>query len=367
MNRRFSSHPLLPPNLRPRAIFVSMSDLMAKNKTLKFGNTTIHPGESVALALPLPELYTCAPIYMPVQIIHGKQEGPTLLVCAAKHGNELNGGEIIRRLEKLSLLKNLRGTLIMVPVINVYGLINRSRYLPGGFDLDHYFPGKENGSLAERLAYLFTKEVLSRADYVIDIETGSPNHLNLPQIHVNPEWPNIQALAKAFQAPVVMHTETEEGTIRFAANQMHKTLLVYEAGEALRFNEKAIKVGVQGIINIMRHTEMLPEKTAGAKKFFEPTIAQSCRWITAPQSGIVRSQIKLGQQVSTNEKLAQISDPFTNAQGHDVITPYSGVVVGVNHLPLVQEGETLFQIATFERVATAADQIKAWSQIQSEA
>ncbi len=194
---------------------------------------------------------------MPIKVVHGKQAGPCVLITAAMHGNELNGTEVINRLLEINALNKLKGTLIVVPVLNVFGLMNRSRYLPGGVDLDRCFPGSKTGTHAARTAHLFTKEIFSKADYCLDLQTGFINCTNLPQIYVNFQDERAKALAKVFNAPVISNTHGEKGMLRTMAFKHKKPFLMYEAGEAMRFDDHAIKVGVKGILSILRKLEML--------------------------------------------------------------------------------------------------------------
>jgi len=341
-----------------------------KNTPLQFCNTTVQPGEHVTMALPMPELYSYSPTYMPIHIIHGKQEGPCLLICAAIHGDEVNGVEIIQRLLKLSLLKKIKGTLIAVPVVNVYGLINRTRTLPDGRDLNVNFPGSESGSLTSRLAHLFVNEILDKADYCIDIHSGRLNRTHFPQVQATLSEPGLQKLAAAFQVPVIVDVkQPEEGSLQAVAASKHIPLLTYEAGEAMRFDEFSVRKGIKGIVHMMREIEMLPKtKTTSTKKTngFHPIISHSVDWVWAPCSGIVQVVKNLGDQVDEGDCLAIISDPFGSNKAYKVLAPETGIVIGQNNLPLVNEGEPLFRIAKVNVSDTAAEQVTEWQE-QSEA
>lgn len=337
-----------------------------KNTTLQICNEIIHPGENLSLALPLPELFSCAPLYMPIKVIHGKRPGPCLLVTAAMHGNELNGTEIINRLLKVSSLKRLQGTLIAVPVLNVYGLINRSRYLPGGIELDRCFPGTKTGTHGARLAHIFTSEIFSKADVCIDLQTGSINHTNLPQIFFNFEDAQTKSLAETFNAPVISNITCEKGMLRTLAYKKKKPFLLYEAGEAMRFDEHAIRVGVKGILNIMRKLEMLPnnivKKDSQLKSFF----TEKNIWVRASTSGISHTKHKLGQRVKKNEILCTINDPFGATDSVTVTSPEEAIIVGKNNLPLVHEGELLFQLAIFPKMKHTATHLEDWEEKSAE-
>tara|TARA_R110000868_G_scaffold8205_3_gene42571 strand:- start:160136 stop:161164 length:1029 start_codon:yes stop_codon:yes gene_type:complete len=329
-----------------------------KASNLTICNETIHPGEDISLALPLPELFSCAPMYMPIKVIHGKEAGPCLLLTAAMHGNEINGTAIINKLLEVPAIKRLKGTVIAVPILNVYAFINKARTMPGGVMLNQSFPGSEHGTYASRTAYLFNQEILNLADYSIDLQTGFVNHSNLPQIFINPDNEEQLALAEAFSAPVISSIKTDAGSLREAADKRNIPHIVYEAGEALRFDEQAIKTGVRGILNVMQHLNMITAKT---KKLGSPSFqVKGTRWVRASNSGMHHSKLKLGQEVKKGQKTSVIKDPFSAGEDRDVIAPFSGVVVSINKLPLVREGETLFKIAVFEEMELATTHFEDW-------
>ena len=330
-----------------------------KQSPLKIADEVIRPGERVSLAVPLPQLFSCAPVYMPVKVIHGKKPGPCLLITAAMHGDEVNGTDIINRLLKHSALKHVHGTLIAVPVVNVYGLMTRSRFLPDGAVLDRHFPGSEHGSLAGRVCHLINELLVSQADYCIDLQTGQQNHTNLPQVHGFLASEQCKALAKTFLTPVICDVDITPGSFREAAQTQDIPLLVYEAGEAMRFNENAIKVGVRGIINVMRSLNMLREAPVFPTKL-KQFIAQESHWIRAPASGVVRLKKKLGEAVQKGDELAVISDPFGSGVDQSIKADNDGVIVGQNNLPLVNEGETLMQLAGFRQLEQAATHLEEW-------
>ncbi|MCW5588818.1 MAG: succinylglutamate desuccinylase/aspartoacylase family protein [Legionellales bacterium] len=333
-----------------------------KNKALQICNETIHPGETLSLALPLPELFSCAPLYMPIKIAHGTQAGPILMITAAIHGNELNGTEIINRLLNLKVIKQLRGTLIAVPIVNVYGFINRSRLLPGGINLDHCFPGSKNGTHASRVAHLFYKEIFAKAQYCIDLQTGFINYSNLPQIYYHFGDRESQKLAESFNAPVISHLADEPGSLHHMARQDHVPFIVYEAGEAMRFDEHAIRTGVSGILNILKFLDMLPHKNIKDKKIIPSFVAEKNIWVRASTSGLSQTTFKLGQSVKKGKLLATIQDPFGASEKVNIYNPEDAIIVGKNNLPLVHEGEALFQLAVFSRMQQAETHFEDWQE-----
>lgn len=328
---------------------------MSSEKTLNINGTAVHPGMRATIDLPAGRLYTHTPMSMPVHVIRGKHDGPCLFVSAAIHGDEINGVEIIRRLLKLSILKKLHGSLIAVPIVNVHGLINHSRYLPDRRDLNRSFPGSEKGSLAARLAHLFMQEIVSQSTHGIDLHTGASHRGNLPQIRANLDDPETEKLARAFDVPVIISSNLPDGSLRVAAAEYGIPMLLYEAGEALRFDEVAIRAGVKGIVNVMRLLNMLPpKKSKTSTKRKEPVVARNSSWVRAAESGILRAMIPLGGRVKKGTLLGVVADPF-GEQELQVLAPFSGIVIGRTNLPLVNEGDALYHIAQFGDIQEVKD------------
>ncbi|MCJ7815316.1 MAG: succinylglutamate desuccinylase/aspartoacylase family protein, partial [Xanthomonadales bacterium] len=231
---------------------------MATNKPIKIGAVEVKPGQRVSVNLPIANLYTATSLHMPVKVLCGRRAGPVLFVSAAIHGDELNGVEIIRRLLKRKALKSIRGTLIAIPIVNVHGFIDQSRYLPDRRDLNRSFPGSPKGSIAARLANIFLKEIVLKSEIGIDLHTGAIDRANLPQIRANLDDPRVPELAKAFGAPVVVNAALRDGSLRACAAGHDIPVMIYEAGEALRFDELSIRAGIRGILQVMRKLGMLP-------------------------------------------------------------------------------------------------------------
>ena len=327
-------------------------------RPLRIGNIDIAPGSQATIDLPLPNLFTHTRIHMPVRVIRGHKPGPHLFVSAALHGDEINGVEIIRRLLAMPLIRRLHGALIAVPVVNVYGFIAHSRYLPDRRDLNRSFPGSETGSLTARLAHLFLTEIVANASHGIDLHTGALHRSNLPQVRAHLAGTGVEAMARAFGAPVILDSPPVVGTLRQTlADHDSLPLLLYEGGEALRFDEFAIRAGVRGILSVMRHLEMLPLTRSG-RTLPAAVIARASGWVRAPQSGIMRSARPLGARVSKGELLAMVSDPFGDRES-PVNARFDGIIIGRTHLPLVSEGEALFHIARFETPDTVEQRLEA--------
>ena len=324
--------------------------MSSKRKPFEFNGQMIAPGERVNIDLRAAQLYTHTELHIPVEIIHGRQDGPVLLVCAAIHGDELNGVEIIRRLLKKTVLKNIKGTLMVVPIVNVFGFIHQSRYLPDRRDLNRCFPGNAHGSLGSRIAHRFVTEILSKCTHVIDLHTGAINRTNLPQIRAFLDDPETEAMAKNFAVPIVVNTGLLPGSLRAYADKNSISAITYEAGEALRFDEAAIAAGVKGVLNVMRGLGMLRKLKKPPK---EPVVARSSKWIRAVQDGIIYPAVRMGSRVQRGDPLATISAPL-GIDEKVVKAPGAGIVIGGTTMPLVNEGEAIFHIAQFlnsEKVA----------------
>ena len=326
-------------------------------ESLNIGGLSIAPGERVNIDLPVALLHTQTPLSMPVQIIRGKKDGPRLFISAAIHGDELNGVEIIRRLHQNKALKNLHGTLITIPIVNVFGVIHHSRYLPDRRDLNRCFPGSERGSLAGRLANLFMTEIVENTTHGIDLHTGALHRSNLPQLRANMDDPETERLAKVFGVPVILNSDIRDGSLRECAAERGIPMLLYEGGEALRFDELSIRAGVKGIINVMRELGMLPKRRYSVKSKVEPLVARSSSWIRAMESGVFRAYTALGSRVGKGSVMGAITSPYGDNEV-EVISPVSGIVIGKNNLPLINEGDALFHIARFHATKNAAENVE---------
>ncbi|MCU7553680.1 succinylglutamate desuccinylase/aspartoacylase family protein [Alteromonas sp. ASW11-19] len=327
-----------------------------KGTALEIGGHSVLPGETKKIELQMPPLYTATNMSIPVYVKRGKREGPTLFVSAAIHGDELNGIEIVSRLIRSKSISRLRGTLIAVPMVNVYGVVNQSRYLPDRRDLNRSFPGSKKGSLAGRLANLFFKEVVSKCDVGIDLHTGAIHRSNLPQVRANLDDPEVLAMAKAFGVPVLLNADIRDGSLRQAASDEGIKILLYEAGQALRYDEFSIRAGVKGIINTMRHLGML-NKRASKGHDIDRFIARQSGWVRAPESGFVTHLAQMGDHVSKGDRLASIADPYGEVVA-SIISPADGVIIGKQNIPLTQEGEAVYHVAYFSKPGAVAEHVE---------
>ncbi|PNW52266.1 UNVERIFIED_CONTAM: deacylase [Euhalothece sp. KZN 001] len=308
---------------------------------MKMVGETIAPGKKVELEIPVARLITHTLLSLPVTILHGVESGPTLWLSAAIHGDEINGVEIIRQVLEQVNPKQLRGTLIAVPIVNVFGFLEQSRYLPDRRDLNRCFPGSAEGSLASRLAHLFMTEIVNRCTHGIDLHTASDHRTNYPQIRANLKNEETYRCAKAFAAPVMIHATTRDGSLRQAAVQKDIPILLYEGGEALRFDAEAIRVGKEGILRVMNVLGMF----SFAMSSVSSVEAEKTRWVRASRGGILRLQVGLGESVTKKQILGIIANPF-GKQGLKVRSPLDGLVIGHTQNPLVNQGDAIIHLAT---------------------
>lgn len=314
----------------------------AGREPFRLGGVTVRAGTRATVGIAVPRLLNRAELAMSVKVVHGAKPGPVLLLSAALHGDEVNGVEIILRLLNRISAKRLSGTVLAIPVVNVYGFITNSRYLPDRRDLNRSFPGSSSGSLASRLAQLFTDEVLSHATHVVDLHTGGLHRSNLPQIRACLDDPRNQQLADAFGAPVVIDAKLREGSLRAAAVKRKMPMIVYETGEALRLDRTGVLVGVRGILGVMHSLGMIQKAPVPPHAVSFRSTGSS--WLRAPASGLFRSECRLGQIVRTGQSLGVINDPL----GDDkvpVLAPCDGIVIGRTNIPLVHQGDPLAHIA----------------------
>jgi predicted deacylase len=312
----------------------------------EIGAERIPPGQRQTVELPLSVLSNHVPVTLPVHVVHGRRSGPTLFLSAAIHGDEITGVEVVRRVLKVAALKRMAGTLLAVPIVNAFGFIGHSRYLPDRRDLNRVFPGSAQGSLASQLAHLFMNEVVRRSEYGIDLHSAAIHRSNLPQIRADLSDPATLELARTFAAPVVVHANLRDGSLRQAAREAGVTVLLYEAGEALRFHEIAIRTGVRGVLRVMSHLGML--RRSPLKEVAPTPRALSSYWVRAPIGGILQSQLRLGAAIGEDERLGVITDPFGEVE-EPILGRRGGLLIGMTKLPIVNRGDALYHVAQLAR------------------
>lgn len=323
---------------------------------LEIAGKKIEKGKSVKIDLPVVSLYTDSEVTMPIYVKRSRKDGPIVFISAAVHGDELNGIEIISRLIQSKSLRLSKGSIIFVPMVNVYGVLNQSRYMPDRRDLNRVFPGSTKGSLAGRLAHIFLNEIVSKCDYGIDLHTGAIHRTNLPQIRANLDDVETLELAKEFGVPVMLNSNLRDGSLREAAVEHGVKILLYEAGEALRFDELSIRAGVRGVENILAALAMT-RKRKTKKKMIEPFIARNSSWVRANASGLTKDLVQIGDHVKKGQPLSIITDAFGEMLG-EILAQKEGVVIGKQNIPLAHEGDAMFHIAYFKDSDEVSDNIE---------
>lgn len=308
------------------------------------GGITVAPGTEQRIELPIARLPTQTMLSLPVHVINGHSDGPHLWLSAAIHGDELNGVEIIRQVLEQVKPNKLQGALLAVPIVNIFGFIEQSRYLPDRRDLNRSFPGSARGSLAGRIAHLFMKEIVSHCSHGIDLHTASNHRVNLPQIRANLDDSETYRCAQAFGAPAIIHANTRDGSLRQAAAKQGISVLLYESGEALRFDQEAIKVGVEGVLQVMTALKMMDSDFKSDQGKTPPKESRETKWVRASQSGILHLQIELGQTVNKRQKIGYIADALGDTNKR-VQSPCDGIVIGFTKNPLVNQGDGIVHVA----------------------
>lgn len=322
----------------------------------------IAPGKRKKINLPIIKLFDYTELNIPVEVIHGTSPGPVLFISSAIHGDEINGVEAIKRLlnhKRIGI--NIKGTLIAVPIVNVLGFNNQSRYLPDRRDLNRCFPGNKNGSLGAQIANTLMTELLAKSTHAIDLHTGAIHRTNLPHIRACLDDKETEKLAKAFDVPVTMNSSTLEGSLREAAQEIGLPMLLFEGGQALRYEESVIQTALKGSLSVMESIGMIEQKLVLKKKTKLPYVARSSHWVRAPHSGSLRVRKKLGSHVKKNDILGIISNPY-GKEKIKVLATYTGIIIGMTLIPLVNKGNALFHIARFEDSVAVKERIETYDE-----
>ena len=300
------------------------------------------PGKRERVELPVARLSTQTMLSLPVIVVHGKREGPKLWLSAAIHGDEINGVEIIRQVLTQVRPHQLRGSLLAVPIVNIFGFIEQSRYLPDRRDLNRSFPGSSHGSLAARLANLFMREIANRCTHGIDLHTAAEHRSNLPHLRANLKDEETYRCARAFAAPLMIHARTRGGSLRHAASKKGIPTLLYEAGEALRFDTEAIRIGVEGIMRVMHYLGMYKEPEALSDH--SSLEIMTTKWVRASRSGLLHLDVNLGDRIEKKQALGFIADAFGEKKVK-IRASVTGIVISQVQNPLVNQGDGIVHIA----------------------
>lgn len=313
--------------------------LEEENRTIQINGDAVLPGENKLLRIEIARLPTGTLIDIPVHIFNSKQAGPTILVQAGLHGDEINGVETLRRMLENKDFTISKGTVIVVPILNVFGFIHFSRDVPDGKDVNRSFPGSKTGSLASRIAYHYTKEILPQIDFGLDLHTGGGQRNNFPQMRYTEGDETSMKLATMFNAPFAFASNLISGSFRKAAHKMGKPIAVYEAGESMRFDEGAIEIGIRGVKNVLMGLGMISNQPEG----IESISLEYRKWLRAPRAGMFIPEIKNGDSMVKGQFLGTVTDTY--AKKHKKIkAPFDGYVICINHQAVVNQGDALFHV-----------------------
>jgi predicted deacylase len=311
---------------------------------IEIGGQKIYPGESKQVVVNIARLPSRTIIDTLIHVYRSEKEGPVLLLSAGLHGDEINGIESLRRMIVKKQLMPEIGTVICIPIINIYGFLNFSRDLPDGKDINRSFPGSENGSLASRVAHFIVQDILPQIDYGIDYHTGGAAKSNYPQVRcITKDEENLN-LAKAFAAPIILNSNYRPGSLRKEAAKNGKRIIVYEGGESLRFDENAIEQAIKGTKRVMHYLNMVSKSP---NKEFTPTLVEKSSWVRAKYAGMFRSNIMPGDTVKKNQIIGSITDPYGDFE-HKKKAPFNGIVIGKNNNPIVHAGDALFHLGKLD-------------------
>lgn len=320
-------------------------DVVEENKEIVIGGQTVAPGEDKLLSISIDRLPTGTLIDIPVYVFNAKKAGPTILVQAGLHGDEINGIEIVRRMIAEKRFRVKKGAIIAVPILNIFGFIHFSRDVPDGKDVNRSFPGTKSGSMASRIAYHYVTEIMHQIDYGIDLHTGGGQRHNFPQIRYTQEDTMSHKLAEVFNAPVTFPSKLIRGSFRNAAFKMNKPTVVFEAGESMRFDDYCIMEGMQGILNVLKYFGMITKIEPKYVERNKTTHLESRRWLRASTAGMFIPKITNGSEIKKGQEMGMITDTYAKRIKR-VKAPFDGYLFCVNHQAVVNQGEALFHVGT---------------------
>lgn len=309
-------------------------------ETITINNHRIGLGEQQEIQLNIARLPTYTNIDLPVHVFRAPEDGPVLLLTGGLHGDEINGIEIIRKMIFKDMLMPEKGSIIAIPLVNVYGFIQNVRGLPDGKDINRCFPGIKGGSLARLLAYTLMNEIVPQIDYGIDFHTGGSARANYPQIRCTLNIDINRELAEAFAPPVIVNSSLIDKSFRKAANKKGKHILVYETGESTRFDDTGIKEGIDGTQRLMKYLGM----KSSAPEPRDTEIYHKSSWVRARYAGLFQSKVRLGDKVKRRQVLGHIHDPY-GKEWFKSVSPHEGRIIGLNYAPVVHKGDALMHIA----------------------
>lgn len=315
-----------------------------KNKTLTILGETILPGDSKTINMEIAKLHTTTKLKIPIIVESSKIDGPVVLFSAGIHGDEINGIEIVRQIIIQKINKPKTGTIICIPIVNMFGFVNKSREFPDGRDLNRVFPGSKTGSLASRFAYHILKEIMPIVDYAVDFHAGGASRFNAPQIRLTQNNEALKKLADVFNAPFTLYSKNIAGSFRNASEKLNVQMLLFEGGKSLDINNKIAEEGINGVKRLLFHLKMLNPKIDAVDPLIPTIYIEKSGWIRAKCSGLLHDYNTIGTFVKKGVVLGIITDPFGKFV-QKVKAPNDGYIINANHSPIVYEGDAIYHIS----------------------
>ncbi|MFS4466341.1 succinylglutamate desuccinylase/aspartoacylase family protein [Maribacter sp. 2210JD10-5] len=320
-------------------------DVESANKSIVIGGVSVSPGEEKLLKIGIDRLPTGTLIDIPVYVFNARKPGPTVLIQAGLHGDEINGIEIVRRMLEEKSLNVISGAIIAVPILNIFGFIHFSRDVPDGKDVNRSFPGTKSGSMASRIAFHYVTEIMHQIDVAIDLHTGGGQRHNYPQIRFTQEDERSAHLAKIFNAPISFPSKLIRGSFRNAAFKMGKPTIVYEAGESMRFDDYSIQKGIEGIGNILQYLKMISKNESNLHTENTTVQLNDRRWLRAPTAGMFVPKVINGGEIHKGQELGLVSDTYAK-KTKKIKAPFDGHLICINHQAVVNQGDALFHVGS---------------------
>lgn len=305
----------------------------------------IAPGKSATLSFNVAKLHTQNTIDVPVIIERSKKPGPIILITAGIHGDEINGVEIVRQIIAKGINKPKKGTIICIPVINVFGFIHLDREFPDGRDLNRVFPGISGGSLASRVAFKLVTEILPHADLVMDFHTGGADRFNAAQVRIIEDEPTLKELATVFGAPFVLYSKNLNKSFRNTCHKLGIPILLFEGGKSFNIDTAITNTAVNGAKRVLHHLEMLNNKFKVSLPKQPCIFIEDSKWVRASHSGMFKSTVAINTYVKTGDVLGNITDPY-GSFNHFVKAKNDGYVFNINQSPIIYQGDAIFHIST---------------------
>ncbi len=318
---------------------------MSEKEILEILGVKVALGESAKVSFNVAKLHTQNTIDVPVIIERSKIPGPTVLITAGIHGDEINGVEIVRQIIAKGINKPKRGTIICIPVINVFGFIHMDREFPDGRDLNRVFPGGKSGSLASRVAHKLITEIVPFADLILDFHTGGADRFNASQIRIIKGDKKLNKLAKVFGAPFVLYSKNLNKSFRNTCYKLETPILLFEGGKSFNIDNTITNTGVNGVKRVLNHLGMLNKKFKVSEPKKSCIFISDSKWIRANHSGMFKASIKINSKVEKGDVLGHITDPY-GSFNYFVKAPNNGYIFNINESPIIYQGDAIFHITT---------------------